>query len=72
VADKVPKYNSDFQGPLENKEEEAIYPDISAELPGVELEEDEQGYQTITNEAEDKFWDMAAVVLDNAGINPDA
>jgi hypothetical protein len=39
-TDEVPEDNPDFQGLLDNKEEEAIYPDISAELPGVELEED--------------------------------
>ncbi len=68
----MPKDNPDFQGLLHNKEEEAIYPDISAELPGVELEEDEQAYQTVTNKPEDKFWDMAAVALDNMGIDPNA
>jgi hypothetical protein len=39
-TEEVPKDDPDFQGLLDNKEEEAIYPDISAELPGVELEED--------------------------------
>ncbi len=38
---KVPEDNPDFQGLLDNEKEEAIYPDISAELPGVEVEEDE-------------------------------
>ncbi len=68
----MPKDNSDFQGLLVNKKEEAIYPDISAELPGVELEEDKGAYQVITNKPEDELRDMAAVVLDNVGINPDA
>jgi hypothetical protein len=71
-TDKVPQDDPDFQGLLDNKEEEAVYPDISAELPGVELEEDKGAYQTITNEPKDKFRDMAAVMLDNAGINPEA
>ncbi len=71
-TDEVPEDDPDFQGLLDNKEEEAIYPDISAELPGVELEEDKGAYQTVTDEPEDKFRDMAAVALDNAGIDPNA
>jgi hypothetical protein len=67
----VPKDDSEFQGLL-HKKEEAVYLDISAKLPGVELEEEEQGYQTVTNKLEDKFWDMAVMALDNAGIDPDA
>ncbi len=38
----------------------------------MKLEEDKGAYQTVTNKPEDKFRDMAAVALDNAGINPDA
>ncbi len=71
-TDKVPEDNPDFQGLLDNKEKEAIYPDISAELPGVELEEDKGAYQTVTNKPEEKFRDMAAVALNNTGIDPDA
>ncbi len=47
----------------------AVYPDISAELPGVDLEEDEQEYQTVTDEPEPDFWDLAGAALHNAGIN---
>ncbi len=36
-TNKVPEDNLEFQGLLENKDEEAIYPDILAELPGVTL-----------------------------------
>jgi hypothetical protein len=38
----VPKDDPKFQGLL-NKKEGTVYPDISAKLPGVELEEEEQG-----------------------------
>jgi hypothetical protein len=71
-TDKVPKDDPDFQGLLDNEEEEVIYPDISDELPGVELDEDKGAYQTVTNKPEDKLRDMAAVALNNMGINPNA
>jgi hypothetical protein len=70
-TDEVPKDNPKFQGLLDKKEE-AVYPNISAKLSGVELKEEEQGYQTVTDEPEDKFWDMAAMTSDNTGINPNA
>ncbi len=41
-TDEVPKDDPKFQGLL-NKKEGTVYPDISAKLPGVELEEEEQG-----------------------------
>ncbi len=34
-TNEVPKDDTKFQGLLENKDEEAIYPDILAELSGV-------------------------------------
>jgi hypothetical protein len=37
----MPEDNPKFQGLLENEDEEAVYPDISAELPGVTLEDKE-------------------------------
>jgi hypothetical protein len=40
-TDKVPEDDPEFQGLLENEVEMAAYPDISAEMPGVELEEEE-------------------------------
>ena len=40
-TDEVPEDNPEFQGLLKNDEEMALNPDISADLPGVELEEDE-------------------------------
>jgi hypothetical protein len=36
--DEVPEDNLEFQCLLNNDKEMALYPDISAELPGVELE----------------------------------
>ena len=45
----MPEDADDFQGLLEDKEEAAPYPDISAELPGVELEEEKREFQTILN-----------------------
>jgi hypothetical protein len=35
----VPEDNLKFQGLLENKDKEAIYPNILAELPGVTLKD---------------------------------
>ncbi len=68
-TDEVPKDVDDFQGLLEDEEEAALYPDISAELPGVELEEEEREFQTILDEPEPDFWDMAVAALHNAGID---
>jgi hypothetical protein len=64
----VPKDDDDFQGLLV---EAAPYPDISAELPGVELGEEEQEFHTILDEPEPDFQDMAAAALHNAGIDGD-
>ena len=48
-----------------------MYPDISAEFPGVALEEQEREFQTITEEPEPEFRDFAEATLHNAGINAD-
>jgi hypothetical protein len=56
---------------LEDEEEAAAYPDISAELPGVEVEEEEKDFQTILDEPEPDFRDTAAAALHNAGIDGD-
>ncbi len=65
--DTVPKDDPEFQGLLE---EDAPFPDISAELPGVILEEEEEGdYQVVTNESKPAFETIAAVALENAGID---
>jgi len=67
----VPEDDDDFQGMLEDKVDAIPYPDISAELPGVELDKEEREFQTILDEPEPDFRDMAAAALHNAGIDSD-
>jgi hypothetical protein len=69
-TNKVPEDDADFQGLLKN-EEEAVYPDISAELPGVELETEEEDYAPVSDEPETDFRELAEVALHNVGINAD-
>ncbi len=59
-----------FQGLLE--EEEAVYPDITAELPGVPLEEEVVDHRAVTDKDEPNFRVLAARALDNTNINPAA
>ena len=54
-TDAVPEDDNDSQGLLEDEAEVAPYPDISAELPGVELDEEEQEFQMILNKPEPDF-----------------
>ncbi len=68
-TDSVPEDDPEFQGLLED-EEEAAYPDISAESPGVELESEEADFSAVTDDPEPDFKQLAAAALDNAGINP--
>jgi hypothetical protein len=68
-TDEVPEDDPEFQGLLDIEEEMAVYPDIGAELPGVDLKEDEQEYQMVTDEPKPNFWDLAGAALHNAGIN---
>jgi len=68
-TDSVPEDDPEFQGLLEDEEEEA-YPDISAEPPGVELESEEADFSAVTDDPEPDFEQLAAAALDNAGINP--
>ncbi len=64
----VPEDDPGFQGLL--KEEEAPYPDVSAELPGVKLESEEMDETpAITENPTPSFKDLAVHALDNAGIN---
>ena len=70
-TDAVPEDDPKFQGLLDKNENTAVYPDISAELPGVTLEEQERDVQTITEEPEPEFRDFADAVLHNAGIDAD-
>ena len=67
-TDEVPKDDPEFQGLLDEGDESAVYPDISAELPGVELEEDERDYRTVMDDEPD-FRDQADAALQNAGID---
>jgi hypothetical protein len=48
-TDMVPKDDHEFQGLLE-EEELAAYPNMSAELPRVELEYKDEDFQVVTNE----------------------
>jgi hypothetical protein len=68
-TDSVPEDDPEFQGLLKD-EEEAAYPDISAEPPGVELELEEADFSAVTDDPEPDFEQLAAAALDNAGINP--
>jgi hypothetical protein len=69
LTDEVPKDGNNFQGLLEDEVKSALYPDISAELPGVELDEEERGFQMILDEPEPDFRGMAAAALHNTGID---
>ena len=68
--DEVPEDDSELQRLLEEEEDTAPYPDISAEPPGVELELEESDFQLITDDPEPHFCELAAAAFDNAGINP--
>jgi hypothetical protein len=67
-TDEVPEDDSDFQGLLED-EEEAVYPDVSAELPGVELKAKEKDFTPVSDELEAYFRKLAAAALHNAGTD---
>jgi hypothetical protein len=67
--DAVPEDDPEFQGLLK-EDNEAAYHDISAEPQGVELKSEEADYAAVTDEPEPDFEQLAATVLDNAGINP--
>ena len=56
-TDFVPKDDPNFQGLL--KDDKAPFPDISAELPGVPLEEEECDFQVVTDEPKPDFEDLA-------------
>jgi hypothetical protein len=71
-TDEVPEDDLEFQGLLDEAEDTSVYPDVSSELLGVALEEQERNFQTITEEPEPDFQDLAEATLRNAGINADA
>ena len=68
-TNKVPEDDAEFQGLFE--EEEAVYPDVSAKLPGLELEEEEFDFMPVTKEPTVCFGDLTVAALHNAGINAD-
>jgi hypothetical protein len=61
-TDEVPKDDPEFQGLLDEGDASVVYPDISAELPGVELEDEERDYQTVMDDEPD-FRDQADAAL---------
>jgi hypothetical protein len=65
-TDEVPEDDPDFQGLLDDP---APYPDLSAELPGVPLEDEDVDLQVVSDDPEPDFAELAAAALDNAGIN---
>ncbi len=69
LTDTIPEDDPDFQGLLDETDDTAVYPDVSAELPGVELESEERDFQSIMDEPEPDFRDLAEAALHNAGIN---
>ena len=71
-TDEVTEDDPELQGLLDEAEDTAVYPYVSAELPGVALEEQERNFQTITEEPEPDFRDLAEAALHNAGIDADA
>jgi hypothetical protein len=66
-TDKVPEAYPEFQGLLE---ETAPYLDVMAKFPGVELEDDIDAHQVVTEETDPDFAALAAAALENAGIDP--
>ena len=64
--DEVPDDNGEFQGLLK---EEATFPDVSSELPGVVFENEIVGPATaLDEEPEPAFEAQAAAALENADI----
>jgi hypothetical protein len=69
-TDKIMEDDPDFQGLLEEEEEVAVHPDIMAELPGVMLEDEMDDTAAVVEDNEPDFWDLDAIALNNAGIDP--
>jgi hypothetical protein len=65
----LPEDDPKFQGLLEEEESMAC-PDVSAELPGVELESEEEDFQEVTDKPTPDFANLAATALENAEIDP--
>ena len=63
-TDEVPEDNPDFQG---LQEESVPCPDVSAELPGVLLEDDIADLQVVMDNLKPDFAELAAAALNNVG-----
>jgi hypothetical protein len=70
APDEITEDDPKFQGLLEEEEEVAVYPDITAELPGVMLEDEMDDTAAVVEDNEPDFWDLDAIALNNAGIDP--
>jgi hypothetical protein len=71
-TDKVPADNPTLQGLLEEEgEQEAIYLNVTVELPGVSLEDDFKDGPAVVPDNEHDFWAMATRALENTGIDQD-
>jgi hypothetical protein len=68
--DKILENDPNFQEVLEEEEEVAIYPDITAELPGVMLEDEMDDTMAVVEGNKPNFQDLAAIALDNVWIDP--
>ena len=62
-TDEVPADDSELQRLLKEDDNTALYSDISAEPPGVELELEESDFQLITDDPEPNFCEFAAAAL---------
>ena len=62
-TDKVTEDDPEFQGLLDKTGDTVVYPNTSAELPGVALEEQERDFQTITEEPKPDFRDLVEAAL---------
>jgi hypothetical protein len=69
-TDEIMEDDPDFQGLLEEEEEVAVHPDITVELPGVVMEDKMDDTAAVVEDDEPDFRDLAAITLNNAGINP--
>jgi hypothetical protein len=65
-TDTVLEDDPEFQGLLE---EEAPFPDVSADVPGVVLEEEGEDKQVVTDKLEVPFEALVAAALENADID---
>jgi hypothetical protein len=70
LTDEILEDDPNFQGLLEEEEEVLVHPDITAELPGVVVEDEMDDTAAVVEEDELDFRDLAAIALDNVGIDP--